>query len=157
MQSKFDGKLVYDGVKFLEVPEEDGSRIIVIGRSGVVNVLDHDNRMLTKYDVPYGATMRVSDGARVARGEIIYEWDPYNAVIISEHAGVVKYHDLRENVTYREIDDEQTGHIQRVVIDSRDRSLAPGLGSRRPHGVVRTRRARPRRAARHRDARGCDT
>jgi DNA-directed RNA polymerase subunit beta' len=127
VQSKFDGKLVYDGVKFLEVPDEDGKRIIVIGRSGVVNVLDHDNRMLTKYDVPYGATMRVRDGARVARGEIIYEWDPYNAVIISEHAGIAKYQDLRENVTYREIDDEQTGHIQRVVIDSRDRSLAPGI------------------------------
>jgi DNA-directed RNA polymerase subunit beta' len=127
VQSKFDGRLIYDGVKFLEIPDDSGKRIVVIGRSGIVNVLDHDNRMLTKYDVPYGATMLVKDGARVARGEIIYEWDPYNAVIISEHAGTVKYHDLKENVTYREIDDEQTGHIQRVVIDSRDRTLAPGI------------------------------
>ena len=127
VQSKFDGKVAYDGVKFLEVPGEDGSKIIVIGRSGIVNVLDHDNRMLAKYDVPYGATMLVKNKAQVARGEIIYEWDPYNAVIISEHAGTVKYHDLKENVTYREIDDEQTGHIQRVVIDSRDRTLAPGV------------------------------
>ncbi len=97
----------------------------MLGRSGVVNVLDQDNRVLTKYDVPYGATMLVADGARLPKGEIIYEWDPYNAVIISEHAGVVRYVDLKENVTYREIDDEQTGHIQKVVIDSRDRTLAP--------------------------------
>jgi DNA-directed RNA polymerase subunit beta' len=125
--SKFDGRLVYEGVKSIEIPDEAGSRIIVSGRSGVVNVLDRDNRMLTKYDVPYGATMLVRDAAPVAKGQIIYEWDPYNAVIISEHAGVVKYHQLKENVTYREIDDEQTGHIQKVVIDSRDRTLAPTL------------------------------
>jgi DNA-directed RNA polymerase subunit beta' len=125
--SKFDGVVSYEGVKSIEVPDDAGSKIIVSGRSGVVNVLDHDNRMLTKYDVPYGATMLVRDNDKVAKGQIIYEWDPYNAVIISEHAGTVKYHQLRENVTYREIDDEQTGHIQKVVIDSRDRTLAPTL------------------------------
>jgi len=127
VQSKFDGKLVYDGVKMIEVKDDFESRIIASGRSGVVNVLDQDNRMLAKYDVPYGATMLVKDGESVAKGEIIYEWDPYNAVIISDHDGAIRYHDLRENVTYREIDDEQTGHIQKVVIDSRDRSLAPSL------------------------------
>jgi DNA-directed RNA polymerase subunit beta' len=134
--SKFDGKLVYEGVKWIEIPDEEGSKIVVSGRSGVVNVLDHDNRMLTKYDVPYGATMLVRDGAKVAKGQIIYEWDPYNAVIISEHAGTVKYHQLKENVTYREIDDEQTGHIQKVVIDSRDRTLAPTLEVHQKKGKV---------------------
>ncbi len=127
VQAKFDGKLQYEGIKLIEVEEETGPRIVVIGRSGIVNVLDQDNRVLTKYDVPYGATMRVPDGAHVPKGEIIYEWDPYNAVIISEHGGEVRYSDLKENVTYREIDDEQTGHIQKVVIDSRDRSLVPSL------------------------------
>ncbi len=125
--SKFDGKLVYDGIKMIEVPDDTGTKIIVSGRSGVVNVLDQDNRMLAKYDVPYGATLLIEDDAKVAKGVIIYEWDPYNAVIISEHAGEVRYTDLKENVTYREIDDEQTGHIQKVVIDSRDRTLAPSL------------------------------
>jgi DNA-directed RNA polymerase subunit beta' len=127
VQSKFDGHVQYDNIKKIEVPDDDGTRIIVTGRQGVVNVLDRDNRMLTKYDVPYGATMLKRDGDPVARGEIIYEWDPYNAVIISEHNGVVRYDDLKENVTYREIDDEQTGHIHKVVIDSRDRTLAPTL------------------------------
>ena len=125
--SKFDGKLVYEGIKMIEVPDEAGTKIIVSGRSGVVTVLDQDNRMLAKYDVPYGATLLINDEAKVTKGEIIYEWDPYNAVIISEHAGEVRYSDLKENVTYREIDDEQTGHIQKVVIDSRDRTLAPSL------------------------------
>jgi DNA-directed RNA polymerase subunit beta' len=127
VQSKFDGTLQYEGLKLIEVPSDGGTRIIVSGRSGVVNVLDQDNRVLARYDVPYGATLLVRDGDKVAKNETIYEWDPYNAVIISEHAGVVNYQDLRENVTYREIDDEQTGHIQKIVIDSRDRTLAPTL------------------------------
>jgi DNA-directed RNA polymerase subunit beta' len=127
VQSKFDGRLEYEGIKFIEVDDDAGSKIIVSGRSGIVNVFDQDNRLLTKYDVPYGAVLLIKNKSMVARGEIIYEWDPYNAVIISEHSGVVKYGDLKENTTYREEPDEQTGHIQKVVIDSRDRTLSPTL------------------------------
>jgi DNA-directed RNA polymerase subunit beta' len=83
--------------------------------------------MLTKYDVPYGATLLVRDNAKVVKGELIYEWDPYNAVIVSEHGGTVQYVDMKENVTYREEPDEQTGHIQKVVIDSREKTLIPGI------------------------------
>jgi DNA-directed RNA polymerase subunit beta' len=82
--------------------------------------------------------MLLRDGEKVAKGQIIYEWDPYNAVIISEHSGSVKYHQLKENVTFREIDDEQTGHIQKVVIDSRDRTLAPTLEVHSKKGKVGT-------------------
>ncbi len=122
--SKFDGTVKYEGVKSLYQEDGDGKHI-VIGRSGVINILDPDNRMLTKYDVPYGSTLIASDGAHIKKGELIYEWDPYNAVIITEHAGVIKYQDLKDNVTYREEPDEQTGHIQKVVIDTRDRTLTP--------------------------------
>jgi DNA-directed RNA polymerase subunit beta' len=124
--SKFDGIAKYEGIKSLKQEDADG-RIIVLGRSGIIHILDTDNRVLTKYDVPYGAMLFVADGAQVKRGEIIYEWDPYNAVIISEHAGTVTYQDLKENATYREEPDEQTGHIQKVVIDSRDRTLSPSI------------------------------
>jgi DNA-directed RNA polymerase subunit beta' len=124
--SKFDGIVKYDGVKYLKQEEGDG-KVIVLGRSGIINILDTDNRVLTKYDVPYGAILFIADGAPVKRSEIIYEWDPYNAVIISEHAGTISYQDLKENLTYREEPDEQTGHIQKVVIDSRDRTLSPSI------------------------------
>jgi len=125
--SKFDGRVKYEGIKSIDYRRNGESRSIVSGRSGVVIIVDDDNRVLTKYDVPYGAHLLVAEGGRVRRGDIIYEWDPYNAVIVSEHSGIVKYHDLKENVTYREEPDEQTGHIQKVVIDSRDRSLSPSL------------------------------
>ena len=125
--SKFDGHVKYDGLKSITVKTEEGSKILSLGRSGVVNVLDDDNRILTKYDIPYGAVLQMKDGSKISKGELIYEWDPYNAVIISEHSGVIKYQDLKEDVTYREEPDEQTGHIQKVVIDSRDRTLSPSI------------------------------
>ncbi len=125
--SKFDGRVKYEGVKFIEYGSDEEKHPVVSGRSGIINILDKDNRVLTKYDVPYGATLMVRDGQQTTRGELIYEWDPYNAVIISEHGGTVKYLDLKESVTYREEPDEQTGHIQKVVIDSKDRNLIPAL------------------------------
>jgi DNA-directed RNA polymerase subunit beta' len=125
--TKFDGRVKFEGIKIIKIQDETETKQVVLGRSGVVNILDPDNRILTKYDVPYGATLLVENSATVKRGEIIYEWDPYNAVIISEHDGTVKYQDLKENATYREEPDEQTGHIQKVVIDSRDRSLSPSI------------------------------
>jgi len=89
--SKFDGHLKYDGVKFIDSGKSGENRLVVSGRSGVINILDQDNRILTKYDVPYGAALLMRDGAKVAKGEMIYDWDPYNAVIVSEHGGTVQY------------------------------------------------------------------
>lgn len=135
--AKFDGKVQYQGIKSIHYEHNGESRIVVHGRSGVINVLDDDNRVISKYDVPYGSNLLVKDNDRVKKGEILYEWDPYNAIIISEHGGTVGYKDLKENVTYREEPDEQTGHIQKVVIDSRDRALTPSLVIRRRKGVKR--------------------
>ncbi len=125
--AKFDGRIKYEGLKIIRVGTAPEEKLIVAGRSGVMNIQDKDNRILTKYDVPYGAALLAKDNSDVKKGELIYEWDPYNATILSEHGGTVKYIDLKENVTYREEPDEQTGHVQKVVIDSRDRTLVPSL------------------------------
>ncbi|MBE0556638.1 MAG: DNA-directed RNA polymerase subunit beta', partial [Proteobacteria bacterium] len=127
VHAKFDGRIQFDGVKVIEYMAGDEARHVVSGRSGMINILDKDNRMLAKYDVPYGAKLLVNKNQEVQKGELIYEWDPYNAVIVSEHSGSVQYVDLKENVTYRLEPDEQTGHIQAVVIDSRERNLIPAL------------------------------
>ncbi len=127
ISSKFEGRVKFDGLKTIEIGDDEGKKAIATGRSGIVNIIDDDNRVLTKYDVPYGAILLVKDNQKISRGELIYEWDPYNAVIISEHSGMVKYVDLKEGVTFREEPDEQTGHIQKVVIDSREKNLIPAI------------------------------
>jgi DNA-directed RNA polymerase subunit beta' len=122
--SKFDGTVQYEGMKVIADSE---AKMVVLSRSGIVNILDDDNRVIGKYDVPYGAIMDVADGAKVKKTELIFESDPYNSVIISEHPGKVKFRDFVENITVRREPDELTGHIQTRVIDSRDRTKSPTL------------------------------
>ncbi len=104
----------------------DGENI-VMSRSGVVNVLDDDNRTVGKFDVPYGARILVEKGEKIARGQMLYEWDPYNAVIISEHPGSIRFKDFLDNITFRQVADELTGNLQTRTIDSRDRSKSPTI------------------------------
>jgi DNA-directed RNA polymerase subunit beta' len=126
--SRVDGIVKYDNLKSIKIGDEaEKKRYVVTGRSGCIMVLNKDNLVLTKYDVPYGAQMLVKDGQDIKKGDLVYEWDPYNALIISEHTGTIRYVDLKDSVTTREEPDEQTGHIQRVVIDSRDKNLIPAI------------------------------
>ncbi len=122
--SKFDGTVQYEDMKVIMNPDGEN---IVMSRSGVVNVLDDDNRTVGKFDVPYGARILVTKGEKITRGQMLYEWDPYNAVIISEHAGSVRFKDFIENVTFRQVADELTGNLQTRTIDSRDRTKSPTI------------------------------
>lgn len=124
--AKFDGTIQFENMRVVSYEEEEGDVQIVVSRSGVINIVDTDNnRILTRYDATYGATLKMKEGQKVKKGDMIYEWDPYNASIITEVAGTVKFIDMVPNVTYREVNDEQTGHITKVIIDSRDRTKSP--------------------------------
>ncbi len=122
--SKFDGTVQYEDMKVITNAD---SEQVVISRSGVVNVLDQDNRVVGKFDVPYGARILVVNSEKISKGQMLYEWDPYNAVIISEHPGTIRYKDFIENVTYRSVADELTGNLQTRTIDSRDRTKSPTI------------------------------
>jgi DNA-directed RNA polymerase subunit beta' len=124
--AKFDGIIQFENIKTISYEGDEGEIVIVTSRSGSINILDTDsNRVLTKYDATYGAVLKVKEKEFIRKGQMIYEWDPYNSTIITEFSGKVKYKDLIQNVTYREINDEQTGHITKVVVDSRDRTKSP--------------------------------
>ncbi len=122
--SKFDGTVQYEGMKVIKNPEGE---FIVMSRSGVLNVLDVDNRVVGKFDAPYGSRILVKDTQKVTKGEMLYEWDPYNAVIISEHAGTIRFKEFIENVTFRHETDELSGNLQTRTIDSRDRTKSPTI------------------------------
>jgi len=127
--AKFDGQVQFENVRIVSYLNEFDDEVqIVVSRSGVINIVDPDSsRILTKYDATYGAELKVKNGQMVKKGSMIYEWDPYNATIISEVGGKVRYKDLALNITYREINDEQTGHITKVVVESRDRTKSPTI------------------------------
>jgi DNA-directed RNA polymerase subunit beta' len=127
ISTRFDGRVQFEGLKYVVYQDDVEDRTIVVNRNGLINILDDDNRVLSKYDIPYGSVLLVEENQRVARGEVLYEWDPYNATIIAAFPGTVRYADLHEGRTFREEPDEQTGHIQKVVTDSKDKTLNPRI------------------------------
>ena len=78
-------------------------------------------------NVPYGATLNVKDGQEVKKGDVICTWDPFNNVIVSEQNGKIKFDNVLEGITYRDEADEQTGHREKVVIETKDKTKIPTI------------------------------
>jgi DNA-directed RNA polymerase subunit beta' len=129
MTAKFEGTIQFDGLRTVLAENIGGEKQpIVIGRTGEVRIMDVKNdRLLITNNVPYGATLVVKDGQKVAKGEVICTWDPFNNVVISEIAGFVKFDAVIEGITYREEADEQTGHREKVVIETKDKTKIPSI------------------------------
>ena len=126
--AKFSGIVQFENVRIVTTPGDEEDLNVAVSRAGVINILEPDsNRIVTKYDVIYGAELQVTDGQKISKGDVLYEWDPYNSVIITEKAGRVRYRDLVSNLTFKEAIDEQTGHTTKIVIDSRDRTKSPAI------------------------------
>jgi len=122
--AKHEGKTKFDNLKLIE-HEKQG--YVVSGRNGKIQIFDDDNRIIDSYIIPYGANIITEDDADVKKGDILFQWDPYIASIITTQTGVVKYVDILENVTYREEADDATGMRQRVIIETRSRNLSPQI------------------------------
>jgi len=127
VEAKFDGLLEIDELRTVSKEDENGKPVeIVIGRSAEMRIVDPaTNLILTTANIPYGATMYLKNGSKVAKGDLICDWDPYNAVIISETTGKISFEDLEEGHTFREESDEQTGFREKVIIERRDKTRNP--------------------------------
>jgi DNA-directed RNA polymerase subunit beta' len=127
LNARFDGTIQFDGLRTVTALNNEGEKVqIVIGRTGEVRIMDVKNdRLLITSNVPYGSTLAVKDGQVVKRGEVICAWDPFNNVIVAEQNGVVKFENVLEGFTYRDEADEQTGHREKVVIESKDKTKIP--------------------------------
>jgi DNA-directed RNA polymerase subunit beta' len=86
-----------------------------------------NDRVLITNNVPYGSVLSVAEGRKVAKGDVICSWDPFNNVIVAEIAGTIEFENVIDGVTYREEADEQTGHREKVVIESKDKTRIPSL------------------------------
>ncbi len=129
LTAKFDGTIQFDGLRSVTAESAESGKIpVVIGRTGEVRIIDVKNdRLLITNNVPYGATLSVKDGQQVKKGDVICTWDPFNNVVVAEIAGQIKTENVIEGVTFREEADEQTGHREKVVIETKDKTKIPTL------------------------------
>lgn len=127
--SRYNGVLEIDELRTVRTDEVDakGRNVeVVIGRMAEMRIVDPTTKMmLTSANIPYGAKLYFGPGDEVSKGDVICEWDPFNAVIVSEVAGHIHYKNLIENVTYRVDADESSGLSEKIIIESRDKTKAP--------------------------------
>ena len=130
IESKYDGKLVFEELRTIQKIDEDGSvQDIVVSRMTEVSIIDENTGITySHYDVPYGSGLYFKDGDKIHMGDLLYEWDPYNATAVGETAGKVQFDNLIEGVTYREeISDEFAVNKDKVIIEAKDKTRNPSI------------------------------
>jgi DNA-directed RNA polymerase subunit beta' len=127
--AKYNGIAEVDELRVVERVEDNGNKYdIVIGRLAELRLVDKKTGIsLTTNNIPYGAKLYIKSGAEVNKGDLICEWDPYNAVIISEVPGKVQFESVIEGITFKEESDEVTGYREKVIMETRDRTKNPGI------------------------------
>src|SRR6266852_4751817 len=131
-KTKVEGVIEYgDRLIFVETPEKQK---IVTSYEGelILKALSHGEAsgklsVHSRFHVPLGATLMVTDGAKVARDGVLFTWDPYTNPIMTDVGGVVRFVDIVEDETVREELDELTGRRQRVIIEDREKKLHPHI------------------------------
>tara|TARA_R110002096_G_scaffold74101_1_gene175741 strand:- start:318824 stop:323140 length:4317 start_codon:yes stop_codon:yes gene_type:complete len=127
--AKFDGRIDFEELRTVKGEDSEGNIVdVVIGRTAEMKLIDpKTDVVLATNNVPYGSILKAEDKQKLKKGDVICEWDPYNAVIISETAGTIKFSDIEQGVTYRVEIDEQTGFMEKVISETRSRKLIPTI------------------------------
>ncbi|HOK36178.1 MAG TPA: DNA-directed RNA polymerase subunit beta' [Paludibacteraceae bacterium] len=122
---RYDGRLEFDELRTVQ-PTDNVNYQVVISRLAEMRVIDPKTGIvLSTHNIPYGSKLYVKNGDLGTKGQLICEWDPFNAVIISENEGIIKFEDLVENVTFKMETDEATGLREKIIIESKDRNKIP--------------------------------
>ncbi|MEQ9439497.1 MAG: DNA-directed RNA polymerase subunit beta' [Cyclobacteriaceae bacterium] len=129
IRAKFSGVVEFEELRYLETTDDEGeAKTVVMGRSGEIKIVDKKTgKVFSTYNAPYGSFLRVKEGDTVEKGDELCYWDPYNAVILSEFEGTVDFEYIEQGVTYKEEYDEQTGHREKVITETRDKTKNPAI------------------------------
>ena len=124
---RYDGRIEFDELRTVDAVDENNSNYqVVVSRLAEMRVIDINTSIaLTTQNVPYGSKLYVKDGDMGKKGQLACEWDPFNAVIISETEGKIEFEDVVENVTFKAETDEATGLREKIIIESKDRNRVP--------------------------------
>jgi DNA-directed RNA polymerase subunit beta' len=129
VEAKYDGVVEIEELRTIAKKNEAGENIeLVIGRSAEMKIVDPKTKVvLTTGNIPYGSQIYVKPNGKVKKGDLICDWDPYNAVILTEVDGKVAFENFELGVTYKEESDEQTGFTEKVISEIKDKKKIPVL------------------------------
>ena len=147
IESNFNGTVT---IKNRNMVKDSQGRLISMGRSMAIGIVDQTGKELASHKLTYGARLLVDEGDTVKRGTRLAQWDPYTRPILTEADGTVGFEDLVEGASTRELTDEVKGTTNRVVIDWR---ASPRGADLKPAIVVKDSKGKPIKVARGGDAR----
>ncbi|MDO4999296.1 MAG: DNA-directed RNA polymerase subunit beta' [Bacteroidales bacterium] len=130
IESKYNGILKFEELRTIDRVSKTGEvETVVVSRMTELRILDENTGItFSQYDVPYGAVLYKKDGDKVTKGEMICEWDAYNATTIVETAGTVRFENMIEGSTFqKDAADEFSASTDKVIIESKDKTKSPAL------------------------------
>ena len=129
LKAKYDGIIEFEELRSVEYTQDNGQKCdVVVGRLTELRIIDKNtNIILITHNIPYGAKLFVKDGQEIKKNDLLCEWDPFNALIITEFSGKIGSENLIEGETYKEESDETTGFREKVITEFRDKTKAPAL------------------------------
>ncbi|QAR31429.1 DNA-directed RNA polymerase subunit beta' [Ornithobacterium rhinotracheale] len=128
LRAKQDGTVEFDDLRTVDSVDEAGEPIkVVVSRTAEMKLIDKNGEVAMTNNISYGSILYVNDGQKVKKGDAINSWDPYNAVIIAETAGQIKFENLTQGETFQLETDDQTGFTEKVISESRNKKLIPSL------------------------------
>jgi DNA-directed RNA polymerase, beta' subunit len=127
--SRYDGILEIDEIRTVDTTDAAGKDYqVVVSRQTEMRIIDPNTKIaMTIQSIPYGAKLYFKSGSEVKKGDLICDWDPFNAVIISEVGGKIDFDSVIENVTYKTESDEATGLREKIIIESKDKTKTPSV------------------------------
>jgi len=127
-QSRLEAKN-HGSVRFINLASVRSRQgdLVAMNRSGSIAVVDDRGREKERYQVVYGARLKVEEGQKVELGQVMVEWDPYTFAILTEIGGTVQFKDLQEGITLHEEVDEVTGLSRLVVAEAPDEKRQPAI------------------------------
>ncbi|WP_276816874.1 DNA-directed RNA polymerase subunit beta' [Segatella maculosa] len=125
--AKNDAKVEFDEIRTVPFTDEDDKECqMVVSRLAEVRFIDPNTEIvLSTLNVPYGSSLYFKQGDRVKQGDLVAKWDPFNAVIVTEYAGTLKFKEVVEGVTFHAETDDTTGLTEKIITEAKDKSKVP--------------------------------
>ena len=128
--SKYNGVLEFEELRTIERIDAEGNvQNVVVSRMTELRIKDENTGItFSQYDIPYGSVLYKESGSKVSKGDLICEWDAYNAVTIVETAGEVRFENMEKDVTFtQETTESGQASNSRTIIESKDKTKSPVL------------------------------
>ena len=129
ISAKFDGTLDIEELRTVISTDDEGNEVkIVVSRMAEMKVIDDKTGItLSTNTLQYGSKLFFQSGDKIKKGEKLCEWDPFNNPMIAEATGKLKFVNIIEGITFKQEKDEQTNFVEKVIIETRDKTKIPEI------------------------------